>query len=68
MGLLGFARDLPKVSENDKARKVRKKGKNNIIYLRLRLKVIATHLNWVLCPTSIFYIYYYYEMIEEVKC
>lgn len=33
MGLLGFARHLPKVSGNDKARKVRKKeGENNIIY------------------------------------
>ena len=47
MGLLGFVRHLPKVSENDKARKVRKKGKNNIFYLRLRLKVTVKHFSWV---------------------
>lgn len=43
MGLLGFAKHLPKVSENDKASEVnRKKGKNNIVHFRLRLKVTAT--------------------------
>lgn len=38
---------LPMVSENDKARKVRKKRKNDIIYSRLRVNVAAKQFKTV---------------------